>query len=664
MTYPGNLPAATVVGTLRDEQARPLKSAEMTFSLQITRVVDPSSGDLFYKTTDPPTCTTDATTGEFTVELLPTNDPDESPINWVWHVAVSGMDNAAPPAAFTDAFDIVVPHDVGTVELAAVIQAGPANGTVSPVSFFQLADVDDSVPWTDGQIPGFDAATGKLTPGSGGSGLPAGGTNGQIVRKNPTTGTAEWETGTAAMFSAQAVGDPPSLHAATHGISGDDFVTPASIGAASAAAVALISGPQIFYVENYGAVGDGTTDDSAAINSCIAAAVTWAAAAAGYAEVRFQAKTYLVNTVTKGGAGTLGNAMINLPVVASTARKVTLCLKGAGNAAAYSHWLQTVPQAAGTVIKTTLTGLTPDGTYGDVSIIGGPGQNYNGGGVFNDFFSNMLVVIDGLDVQAPFNPSMVGMDFRQLASAQIISASCIANAAVVGSPSLTTAPTDSNGLGLAMPKATNNDISQIESYTCEGFYYGLSVSEHFNAQRIGFLYVNTGLYIRAGGAPLHGASILYMGCEAFRHAVVCDSSSSGSPQFPIFIGQLDCEAMVSGGDHISDNTGSFGGALIGEVHWAEYDLSVPTVVGAKQLRVINERQAFGAVTAPSVPATATPLQNPFWRDAAVYVAGTLTGIKVDGQALGITAGLVEVPTGKTIELDYSGTAPTWVWVLR
>ena len=48
--------------------------------------------------------------------------------------------------------------------------------------------------------------------------------------------------------------------------------------------------PSVFYPETYGAVGDGTTNDQAAIQACIDAV-----SAAGGGTVQFSAKTYLVN---------------------------------------------------------------------------------------------------------------------------------------------------------------------------------------------------------------------------------------------------------------------------------------------------------------------------------------------------------------------------------
>jgi hypothetical protein len=83
------------------------------------------------------------------------------------------------------------------------------------------------------------------------------------------------------------------------------------------------------------------------------------------------------------------------------------------------------------------------------------------------------------------------------------------------------------------------------------------------------------------------------------------------------------------------------------------------------VKIIDDNRYTGYVGAgndPAIPASTTALPNPFYRDAAVTVAGgTVTAIAVDGQSLGVTSGTVFVPSGKSITLTYS-SAPTWKWM--
>lgn len=180
MAYPGNLPAAAVSGTLLDWNDVPLKSALMTFTPSINRVADPSDGSIFYKTTSVPTCTSNVSTGVFTVNLIPTDDPDETPIDWYYTVHITGMDNASTPQAIDYTEKCVVVHDNGTLKLAALIQPdGIPPNTLNPVAMTQLADFDNTTPATNGQVVAWNSTTGKFAPAS---------SSGTVVTVNGHTG--------------------------------------------------------------------------------------------------------------------------------------------------------------------------------------------------------------------------------------------------------------------------------------------------------------------------------------------------------------------------------------------------------------------------------------------------------------------------------------------
>lgn len=70
----------------------------------------------------------------------------------------------------------------------------------------------------------------------------------------------------------------------------------------------------------------------------------------------------------------------------------------------------------------------------------------------------------------------------------------------------------------------------------------------------------------------------------------------------------------------------------------------------------------GAVGNPAVPASTVAFGNNFGFDCTVYVAGgTVTAIVVGGVTTGMTSGPVRVAAGQSIALTYSA-APTWVWI--
>jgi hypothetical protein len=87
--------------------------------------------------------------------------------------------------------------------------------------------------------------------------------------------------------------------------------------------------PWVFNVKHYGALGDNSTDDMAAINATVAAAWAYAIASENcYAEVHFPDGVYILAGATTKAGPTLGNAQIPIPVRAGTDRKVTLAFVG------------------------------------------------------------------------------------------------------------------------------------------------------------------------------------------------------------------------------------------------------------------------------------------------------------------------------------------------
>jgi hypothetical protein len=413
----------------------------------------------------------------------------------------------------------------------------------------------------------------------------------------------------------------------------------------------------VYNVKLYGAKGDNATDDTAAINAAVTAAVAGGIADGSYtAEVYFPPATYVTSSATTKGGGTQGNAQIPLPVIPTTGRKFVLKFASVGDGTAFGHWEQTVGQRSGAVLRSTLTGQTPDGTWGPASAIGGPTVPIGSG-----VYTNLKLVIQNITVMLPYNPSFLGFDLRYLAQATIVSASALANAGVAGTPPvLPTLPTDSNGLALRMPQNGNNDCAIVIDFACEGFYYAVSIGEHFTAFRLALIYCQVGVFIGSvGGTSYHGASIVNLNIEATGIGIQCTSDPVGA--FPLWVGTMSVET-TSVRDFDDPSNG-----LMGWVGWNNVNNTPPAVNGAANLKIVsmNRGSKPGAATAPGMPSSTTPLTNPFWRDAAVTVTGgTVSAVSVDGQAQGFTATgfTVIVPSGKTITLTYSA-GPAWHWTL-
>jgi hypothetical protein len=416
----------------------------------------------------------------------------------------------------------------------------------------------------------------------------------------------------------------------------------------------LTAKPGRYNVKLYGAKGDGSTDDTASINAAVSAAFTAeTASGTSYAEIFFPVGEYIVSAATTKGGATQGNAQIPLPVVATTDEKFIIVFRGeTEDATGFVHWQQTVAQRSGAVVRSTLTGLASDPTWLAPSIIGGP-TIAQGSGIF----SNLKVVFRGLTVMAPVNPGIIAVDLRYCAQAGG-SLACLANAPAVGSPSITTTPTNDLGIGLRAPQNGNNDCAFFDDVAIEGFYYSTSVGEHFTASRFAAIYTNVAVFIAIGGGSFHGCTILNMSVEAAQH--VFQTSATPGSSWPLFVGQLAMESIGSSWVDDANN------ALHGVVYYTETLDAAPVFNGGANLKVlcVSQRGEPGPKAAPSVPASTTPLTNPFARDCVVIVnGGTVSAIAVAGTATGYTSTghTVVVPAGKTITLTYS-SAPTWTWL--
>jgi hypothetical protein len=411
-------------------------------------------------------------------------------------------------------------------------------------------------------------------------------------------------------------------------------------------------------VKWYGALGDNATDDTAAINAAVSAA--YAAGVANgtyYAEIYFPPGRYKVSSATTKTSTNKGNSQIPLPLHATTATKFVIVFRGTRAATALPHWQQTSTQTAGSVLVSTLAGQTFDATWGAPSVLGGPtpAQGYGNGGIFN----NVMVVLDGLSVVVPSNPTVMGFDFSGLAEANVISASV--NASTVPGTALPTLATSSWAVGLYLPQTQNNDKCFIQDYSVEGMYIGTIPSEHAVVSNYQAIYCAIGIDV------LNNADNVWIGYASIELCPIMLQAEPGGTATHIQVAMLDIEPISTGPfaqtQTINDPNNLFLGTINVHVLNPAGGDQPPIVNGATNCRILDQSKRPGNVTAPSVPSSTVAQTNTFWRDAAVTVSGgTVTVIKVDAVTVGITSGTVVVPAGRTISITYS-VAPTWVWTL-
>jgi hypothetical protein len=399
----------------------------------------------------------------------------------------------------------------------------------------------------------------------------------------------------------------------------------------------------------YGAVGDGSTNDTAAIQAAIDAAATYAAANTGYAEVIFPPAVYALTSA--GRIDRSGNAQLALPIVAETANKVTLALIGVADAASMPHWNATTAQKNGVVLKSTWNATDGSGTSNEGSVIGGP--TLPNGYVSGAKYSNCNIVIKGIQVQVPLTArgsDTSGIDLRGMANAHLENVSFFPNAT----------PTQLNGtyttpgwsFGIAMPVPGNNDLSIMDNCSVEGATYGFYLGEHLAAERLAAIYCYTGMLNGPFFSSVGQFHYNWIGSASIEACVNGVHTVGGGK---IAINTLSVEGSMN---HVVDGTGTATGTIgLGGI--------ISTInVDPTNIKVTYLDAAPGAKTAPTMPASTTALRNPFWRDVAVQVnngTATVSNVSVDGATVLSAPGLVIVPSGKNITLTYSGGTPTWNW---
>jgi hypothetical protein len=246
------------------------------------------------------------------------------------------------------------------------------------------------------------------------------------------------------------------------------------------------------------------SDDTAAIQSAINAAVTYAQAHGG-------AATVLLPAAAKrfyGIAGALqtssaGNAQLTIPVVATTGNKLVITLQGAGDGAAQQHWQEVPPQMSGSTLVSfgafanTSAQTASINAHGNPSLLGGPSEP-GGYGVSPGTFTNVHVILRGLSlrtVHTAWGLGYTAADFDGCANAAVHdfgygTLGTVANGDF-GNPSLFGTGLD---IGLIMPMSGNNDLSLLDNVTCfGGFTYGAFVTEHTDIYGLRILYSWAGL---------------------------------------------------------------------------------------------------------------------------------------------------------------------------
>lgn len=537
-----------------------------------------------------------------------------------------------------------------------------------------------------GDVPGFDGVTVTGTPTSGMVPTATGGSaaswqapaavdqpwqfrpetygakgDGKVFADGVTNGTTTFTSATAGFTSADT-----GKHIMINGGNGNP-------GAPVITTITFVNATTVTLGTAAGASATGCafvygTDDTAAINSAISAASTYAQANNFMAEVLLKASIYVVTSLTQETVPATYNTqlLIPFPNANGTTRKLMLTFRGAGYMAPCQYWESTAPNVQGSAIVSMQTApFNVDATFGRQSVIGGP----TNGSLTGGFANTHLTVLD-LSVWCPGYTNMRALDMFLLSgchldgySSQVFMPANNLSGATAAHPYLNDLPAqalftnNSLGVGIMFPNTSNNDAVTFGDITVEGFEVGIQGQDHLSGKRYAGLYCDVILKIAPGTS--HEVSIQSVSAEAFNGGILV----SGGAYCRLNIG-WDGEVTSPAYD-ISANSATFG-----IVRWSDTFHAAPIVSAAGNLKIVNDNLGPGFWSgAPAAPASTSSQQNTAWRDAWITLSATtgITAITVDGQTTGLTAGnnvavQIRVPSGKSYAVTYTGTLTAKWWL--
>jgi hypothetical protein len=432
-----------------------------------------------------------------------------------------------------------------------------------------------------------------------------------------------------------------------------------------------------------------SSDDRLAIDACMTAARNYALTADSMCQVIFSEKIYglgasLFQTASSNNTGTWTyNTQVRLPVANASGEvnKFEVQVLGAGDGGHCQFWLSPNLNMPGTALISYSIGpnSTPDATYGQQSIVGGPTGGFlsaaNG-------FSNSKAVVKGLTLVQPGWSNSIGLDLNGMAECNIDGVTSTAFAPSTDTPGVNPYSGWNNqsfwldekiAAGVRLPAALNNDEILVNSLCVQGLNIGvLSQADHVIIHRLSVNSVDTVIKLSLGGNEQHEFAAR-ISAENFNTGVA--TAGTGSK----VMCEIVLDAENAGGVIADFDVNDPANQLFGTLWWNDFSRTsgFPAITGAANLKIINCQmgpgQWTGAMTpaVPAVAASGTVVTNTAWRDAMVYLSsagGAVSTVKVDSATTGLTLGTAgavsyRVPGGHTTTLTYASSAPTWVWVL-
>ena len=215
----------------------------------------------------------------------------------------------------------------------------------------------------------------------------------------------------------------------------------------------------------YNAAGNGSTDDTAAIQSAINAC-----AAAGGGQVYFPPGTYLISGPLQDP--TSGNSQLLLPAASLDFSTVTIELVGPLPPPA-QYFGFALPTTGYATIKSTLAGGN-----GSAALLGGPSLLTYSFGYQNNISCNVKNMI----FELPPNPSLsaINLQYQQACRVEhvLVHAGTVSLGAVIQ-------PTNPNVVGVLLPDVNHSSYTRVEGLNIFGMYQGISLGEMCYVEGLG-----------------------------------------------------------------------------------------------------------------------------------------------------------------------------------
>lgn len=371
---PDSVKTVTVTGTFLDDRGKPA-AGRLHFDPSVDTLVDPTSGLTIRLRRKEVTLVN----GQISEPLIATDNTTLSPKNFTYKVSgLVGGQSQRP-------FSIALPAATATVSLAALVPVPSSMGTIN-VPKGDKGDVGPAGP-TGPQGPVGAASTVPGPQGPAGATGPQGATGAQGSQGPQGAAGA---TGAQGATGPQGPKGDPGDPATVNGHTGPTInLTAADVGAltqTTADARYPLKSNLGFNVRDYGAKGDGTTDDTTAVQNAINAC-----SAAGGGTVAFPTGTYAI-TPTSNPALTVPS---NVLMVGAN-RKATVLRKNGPGIMISMSGPSTDPTGATHTRYSGIQGMSLNGNSQPGNILR---AYYADNLVFREvyFTSNADVAVDGVE---------------------------------------------------------------------------------------------------------------------------------------------------------------------------------------------------------------------------------------------------------------------------